>query len=59
MKEIIQEYSPILEGTVVEDLNEVKPEQLIDEDYSLSSSSSSSESSQSESSSESEESSST
>ena len=54
MKEIIQEYSPILEGTVVEDLNEVKPEQLIDEDYS-SSSSSSSESSQSESSSESEE----
>ena len=59
MKEIIQEYSPILEGTVVEDLNEAKPEQLIDEDYSLSSSSSSSESSQSDSSSESEESSST
>jgi hypothetical protein len=55
MKEIIQEYSPILEGTVVEDLNEVKPEQLIDEDYSSSSSSSSSESSHSESSSESEE----
>jgi hypothetical protein len=43
MKEIIEEYSPILEGVVVEDLNEVKSEQLIeDEDYSLSSSSSSS-----------------
>jgi hypothetical protein len=58
MKEIIQEYSPILEGNIVEDLNEVKSELLIDEDYS-SSSSSSSESSQSESSSESEEPSST
>ena len=46
MKEIIQEYSPILEGVVVDDLNEVKSDQLIDEDYS----SSSSESSQSESS---------
>ena len=46
MKEIIEEYSPILEGVVVEDLNEVKSEQLIeDEDYSLSSSSSSSSSS--------------
>jgi phage terminase small subunit len=42
MKEIIEEYSPILEGVVVEDLNEVKSEQLIEEDYSLSSSSSSS-----------------
>jgi hypothetical protein len=49
MKEIIQEYSPILEGVVVDDLNEVKSNQLIDEDYS-SSESSSSESSQSESS---------
>jgi phage terminase small subunit len=48
MKEIIQEYSPILEGVVVDDLNEVKSDQLIDEDYS--SSESSSESSQSESS---------
>jgi phage terminase small subunit len=48
MKEIIQEYSPILEGVVVDDLNEVKSNQLIDEDYS--SSESSSESSQSESS---------
>ena len=47
MKEIINEYSPILEGVVVDDLNEVKSDQLIDEDYS---SSSSSESSQSESS---------
>jgi hypothetical protein len=47
MKEIIQEYSPILEGVVVDDLNEVKSDQLIEEDYS---SSSSSESSQSESS---------
>ena len=46
MKEIINEYSPILEGVVVDDLNEVKSDQLIDEDYS----SSSSESSQSESS---------
>ena len=42
MKEIIEEYSPILEGVVVEDLNEVKSEQLIEKDYSLSSSSSSS-----------------
>ena len=43
MKEIIQEYSPILEGVVVQDLNEVKPDELIDEeDYSSSSSSSSS-----------------
>jgi hypothetical protein len=43
MKEIIQEYSPILEGVVVDDLNEVKSDQLIDEeDYSSSSSSSSS-----------------
>jgi hypothetical protein len=49
MKEIIQEYSPILEGVVVEDSNEIKSNQLIDEDYS-SSESSSSESSQSESS---------
>ena len=49
MKEIIQEYSPILEGVVVDDLNEVKSNQLIEEDYS-SSESSSSESSQSESS---------
>ena len=49
MKEIINEYSPILEGVVVDDLNEVKSDQLIDEDYS-SSESSSSESSQSESS---------
>ena len=46
MKEIIQEYSPILEGVVVDDLNEIKSNQLIDEDYS-SSESSSSESSQS------------
>jgi hypothetical protein len=46
MKEIIQEYSPILEGVVVQDLNEVKSNELIDEDYS-SSESSSSESSQS------------
>ena len=46
MKEIIQEYSPILEGVVVQDLNEVKSDELIDEDYS-SSESSSSESSQS------------
>jgi phage terminase small subunit len=37
MKEIIQEYSPILEGVVVHDLNEVKSDQLIDEeDYSSS-----------------------
>jgi hypothetical protein len=49
MKEIINEYSPILEGVVVDDLNEIKSNQLIDEDYS-SSESSSSESSQSESS---------
>ena len=42
MKEIIQEYSPILEGVVVDDINEVKSNQLIDEDYSSSSSSSSS-----------------
>jgi phage terminase small subunit len=42
MKEIIQEYSPILEGVVVDDLKEIKSEQLIDEDYSSSSSSSSS-----------------
>jgi hypothetical protein len=42
MKEIIEEYSPILEGVVVEDLNEIKSEQLIEKDYSLSSSSSSS-----------------
>jgi phage terminase small subunit len=55
MKEIIQEYSPILEGIVVEDLKEIKSEQLIDEDYSSSSSSSSS-SSEKSSSSESEES---
>ena len=49
MKEIIEEYSPILEGVVVEDLNEVKSEQLIeDEDYSLSSSSSSKKSSSSD-----------
>jgi len=41
MKEIIQEYSPILEGVVVDDLKEIKSEQLIDEDYSSSSSSSS------------------
>jgi phage terminase small subunit len=50
MKEIIQEYSPILEGVVVQDLNEVKSDQLIDEeDYSSSSSSSSSKKSSSES----------
>jgi phage terminase small subunit len=50
MKEIIQEYSPILEGVVVNDLNEVKSNQLIDEeDYSSSSSSSSSKKSSSES----------
>jgi hypothetical protein len=53
MKEIIQEYSPILEGVVVDDLNEVKSDQLIDEeDYSLSSSSSSSSSKKSSSESE-------
>ena len=45
MKEIIQEYSPILEGVVVDDLNEVKSKQLIEEDYSSSSSSSSDQSS--------------
>ena len=49
MKEIIEEYSPILEGVVVDDINEVKSKQLIDEDYSSSSSSSSSEKSSSES----------
>jgi hypothetical protein len=50
MKEIIQEYSPILEGVIVDDLKEIKSEQLIDEDYSSSSSSSkSSEKSSSES----------
>ena len=50
MKEIIQEYSPILEGVVVDDLNEVKSNQLIDEEnYSSSSSSSSSKKSSSES----------
>jgi len=42
MKEIIQEYSPILEGVVVDNLNEVKSNQLINEDYSSSESSSSS-----------------
>ena len=42
MKEIIEEYSPILEGVVIDDINEVKSKQLIDEDYSSSSSSSSS-----------------
>jgi len=46
MKEIIQEYSPILEGSVVEDLNEVKSE-LLEENYSSSESSSSSSSDQS------------
>jgi hypothetical protein len=49
MKEIIQEYSPILEGIVVDDLKEIKSDQLIDEDYSSSESSSSSEKSSSES----------
>ena len=50
MKEIIQEYSPILEGVVVQDLNEVKSDELIDEEnYSSSSSSSSSKKSSSES----------
>ena len=39
MKEIIEEYSPILEGVIVDDVNEVKSKQLIDEDYSSSSSS--------------------
>jgi len=53
MKEIINEYSPILEGVVVDDLNEVKSNQLIDEDYSSSSSSSSSDQSSDESSEES------
>jgi phage terminase small subunit len=53
MKEIIQEYSPILEGVVVQDLNEVKSDELIDEeDYSSSSSSSSSSSKKSSSESE-------
>ena len=42
MKEIIEEYSPILEGVVVDDINEVRSKQLIDEDYSSSSSSKSS-----------------
>jgi len=42
MKEIIEEYSPILEGVVVDDVNEVKSKQLINEDYSSSSSSKSS-----------------
>ena len=42
MKEIIQEYSPILEGVVVDDINEVQSKQLIDEDYSSSSTSKSS-----------------
>ena len=49
MKEIIEEYSPILEGVVIDDINEVKSKQLIDEDYSSSESSSSSEKSSSES----------
>ena len=53
MKEIIQEYSPILEGVVVDDLNEIKSNQLIDEDYSSSESSSSSDQSSDESSEES------
>ncbi len=49
MKEIIQEYSPILEGVVVQDLNEVKSDELIDEEnYSSSSSSSKKSSSDSE-----------
>lgn len=47
MKEIIEEYSPILEGVVVDDVNEVKSKQLIDEDYSSSSSSKSSSESES------------
>jgi len=47
MKEIIEEYSPILEGVVVDDINEVKSKQLIDEDYSSSSSSKSSSESES------------
>ena len=42
MKEIIQEYSPILEGVVLDDINEVQSKQLIDEDYSSSSTSKSS-----------------
>ena len=42
MKEIIEEYSPILEGVVIDDINEVQSKQLIDEDYSSSSSSKSS-----------------
>ena len=49
MKEIIQEYSPILEGVVVDDLKEIKTDQLIEEDYSSSSSSKSSSKSSSES----------
>jgi len=47
MKEIIEEYSPILEGVVVDDVNEVKSKQLINEDYSSSSSSKSSSESES------------
>ena len=47
MKEIIEEYSPILEGVVVDDVNEVKSKQLIDKDYSSSSSSKSSSESES------------
>ena len=47
MKEIIEEYSPILEGVVIDDINEVKSKQLIDEDYSSSSSSKSSSESES------------
>ena len=49
MKEIINEYSPILEGVVVDDLNEVKSDQLIEEENYSSSSSSSSKKSSSES----------
>jgi hypothetical protein len=48
MKEIIQEYSPILEGVVIDDLKEIKSEELIDEDYSSSSSSSKKSSSESD-----------
>jgi len=47
MKEIIEEYSPILEGVVVDNVNEVKSKQLINEDYSSSSSSKSSSESES------------
>jgi len=49
MKEIIQEYSPILEGVVVDDLKEIKTDQLIEEDYSSLSSSKSESSSESQS----------